>query len=352
MRKTGVIMAAAGGVAYLLALLVLPSQSLGGGNGAMAIFQAVAFAITCLGLALLVVSWYGFPHRPSRGELAFNVVNVLLLGGFSFTTLYPFLYVLSISFSTQAEAMREGFHLYPRAVTLTAYKMVFSNPDILTGYANTLFRTVIGTFLSVVLCCMCAYPLARRDLPHRGMFTFALVFTMLFSGGLVPSYLLIKNVGLLNSRWVYILPGVVQAFNVIIIKNFFQQIPESLAESAYIDGAGDFRTLFQIYIPLSKPVLATVSLWTAVSHWNSWFDGLIYITDDRKQILQIFLRRIVVEGNTLLIERGMINPDATQFTPETLKAATIMVTVIPILLLYPFVQKYFVKGILLGGVKG
>jgi putative aldouronate transport system permease protein len=314
--------------------------------------KPLGFAVACVGLAMVLVSWYGFPHKPSRGELVFNVVNVLVLGLFAFSTLYPFVYVLSMSFSTHAEASRSGFHLYPRQVTLIAYKMVFSNPEILVGYINTLLRTVVGTTMSVILSCMCAYPLARKDLPHRGMFIFLLVFTMLFHGGLVPQYLLIKNLGLLNNRWVYILPMCIQAFSVIIIKNFFQEIPESLAESAQIDGASDWRVLFQIYMPLSKPVLATVALWSAVSHWNSWFDGLIYITDDRKQVLQVFLRRIVVESNTMLIEKGLVNPDMTQFTPETIKAATIIVTVVPILLLYPFLQRYFVKGIMLGGVKG
>lgn len=314
--------------------------------------KPLGFLVGCVGVSILLVSKFSFTHRPSGGEKVFNTFNVLFLGVFAFTTLYPFLYILSLSFSTQAAAMRDGFHFYPTAVTLTAYKMVFSNPDILTGYMNTLFRTVVGTFMSVTLCCMCAYPLSRKSMPHRGMFTFLVVFTMLFHGGLVPTYLLVRNLGLLNNVWVYVLPLCVQAFNVIIIKNFFHSIPDSLAESASIDGAGDWRILFQLYIPLSKPVLATVSLWTAVMHWNSWFDGLIYITDDRKQILQIFLRRIVVESNTMLLEKGIINPDATTFTPETLKAATIVVTIVPILVLYPFLQKYFVKGILLGGVKG
>ncbi len=315
-------------------------------------WAALAFAVACLGGGLWLVSRFDFPHQPGRGEVAFGVVNVIVLGAFAFSTLYPFLYVLSLSLSPQAEASRAGFHLYPKAVTLIAYRMVFSNPDILTGYLNTLWRTVVGTALTVLLCCICAYPLSRRDLPHRSLFTFLLVFTMLFSGGLVPMYLLAKDLHLLNGRWVYVLPGAVSAFNVIVIKNFFQEIPESLAESAAIDGAGDWRILFQLYLPLSKPVLATVALWTAVAHWNAWFDGLIYITQDEKQVLQIFLRRIVVESNTMLLERGLVNPDVTQFTPETLKAATIIVTVVPILLLYPFLQKYFVKGILLGGVKG
>jgi putative aldouronate transport system permease protein len=314
--------------------------------------RAPGFAVVCIGMAILTVSWYGFAHRPTRGELVFNVINVIVLGLLAFSTLYPFVYVLTMSFSTHAEASREGLHLFPREVTLMAYKMVFSNPDILIGYMNTLFRAVVGTLMSVVLSCMCAYPLSRKDLPHRSLFMFLLIFTMLFSGGLVPTYLLIKNLGLLNNRWVYILPMCVQVFNVIIIRNFFESIPESLSESASLDGAGSWRILFKIYIPLSKPVLATVSLWTAVMHWNSWFDGLIYITDDRKQVLQIFLRRLVIESNTMLLEKGLINPDMTQFTPETLKAATIVVTIIPILLLYPFLQKYFVKGIMLGGVKG
>lgn len=230
--------------------------------------------------------------------------------------------------------------------------MVLSNPNILTGYLNTLFRTIVGTFLTVLTTCMFAYPLSKKDLPHRSLITFLVLFTMLFGGGLVPTYLLIRNIRLIDSLWVYVLPGLTSAFNIIIVRNFFQSIPESLRESASIDGASDVRILFQIYMPLSKPVLATVSLWTAVAHWNAWFDALLYINSESKQVLQMFLRRIVIENSTQLIEKGLVNPEVTQFTPETIKAATVIVTILPILLVYPFVQRYFVKGIMLGSVKG
>jgi putative aldouronate transport system permease protein len=175
---------------------------------------------------------------------------------------------------------------------------------------------------------------------------------MLFSGGLVPGYLLIRNLGLINSLWVYVIPTLVSAFNILILRNFFQSIPDSLAESAMMDGANDFAILFRIYQPLSKPALATIALWTAVSHWNSWFDGLLYVTDNSKQVLQVFLRRIVIENSTEMIEKGIVNPDAMSFTPETIKAATVVVTVLPILAFYPFVQRYFEKGVLLGSLKG
>ena len=175
---------------------------------------------------------------------------------------------------------------------------------------------------------------------------------MIFEGGMIPNYLLIKKLKLIDNRLVYILPCAVSAYNIIIMKSFFKSLPESLSESAKIDGANDFRILWSIILPVSKPVLATVGLWTAVMHWNAWLDGMLYINDNSKQILQIFLQRIVKEGQSTLLERGITDPDVTSFTPETIKSATIIVTILPILIVYPFVQKYFVKGIMLGSVKG
>ncbi|MCE5326861.1 MAG: carbohydrate ABC transporter permease, partial [Planctomycetaceae bacterium] len=159
------------------------------------------------------------------------------------------------------------------------------------------------------------------------------------------------SVGLMDNFMVYIIPGLLGAFNIIVVKNFFQSIPESLAESARIDGASELGVLMRVYIPLSKPVLATVALWTAVGHWNAWFDGMLYVFSNKLQILQILLRRIVIENSTQLIEKGLINPDQLSFAPDTIKAATVIVTILPVLLVYPFLQKYFVKGIMLGGVK-
>lgn len=318
--------------------------------------------------------------KSNWGGRIFDVCNLALLGLFGFLAVYPFLYTFSTSLSSAAEAQRQGLHLLPgnpallakaagevvrldfeaagqtgRAyadgISTTAYRMVLANREILLGYANTLFRTVIGTLLTLLATAMAAYPLARKEMPWRKRLTFFVLFTMLFGGGLVPSYLVIKSLHLVNNRLVYVIPGLITAFNVLIMKSFFQSIPESLAESAKIDGANEFSILFRIYLPLSTPILATVGLWTAVSHWNSWFDGLLYVTDNSKQVLQVLLQRIVIENSTEMIEKGIINPDVLSFTPETIKAATVIVTILPILFVYPFVQKYFVKGILIGGVK-
>ncbi|MGA0368084.1 MAG: carbohydrate ABC transporter permease [Kiritimatiellia bacterium] len=289
--------------------------------------------------------------RVSLGERIFSTCNMIALGLLGLLCLYPFLYTLTISLSTAAEANTPGFHLFPKEISWASYRMVLSNPDILTGYRNTLMRTVLGTVLTVFGCSIAAYPLARKEMPHRSLITFLIVFTMLFNGGLVPTYLVIKNLGLINTIWSLVLPAMLAAFNVIIIKNFFQALPGSLAESARMDGAGEWRVLFQIYLPLSKPVLATVALWSAVYHWNAWFDAMLYITEDHNQVLQTFLQRIVVESGTELMELGITDTSVLQFTSETIKAATIIITILPILCVYPFVQKYFVKGILLGGVK-
>ena len=289
--------------------------------------------------------------RLSRGEKVFNVANIIVLGAVGLLCLYPFLYTLSISLSSATEASRAGFHFFPRQVTFLSYKMVLSDPSILTGYLNTLLRTTLGTVLTLVATCVAAYPLSRREMPHRAMITFLIIFTMLFGGGTVTSYLLIKGLGMINTVWALVVPGLITAFNVIIVKNFFQSLPESLIESARIDGAGEWTILFRIYLPLSKPVLATVALWTAVAHWNAWFDAMLYITDDRHQVLQTFLQRIVIQSSTQMIELGVTDSQMMQFTGETIKAATIIITILPIVCCYPFIQKYFVKGIMLGGVK-
>ncbi len=290
--------------------------------------------------------------RQTTGEKLFGAANVVVLAVIALLCVYPFVYTLSISLSTASEASREGFHFYPREISLVSYRMVLTNPNIVTGYINTLVRTALGTILTLIAVCVAAYPLSRREMPHRAMFTFIIVFTMLFGGGMVPRYLLVKNLGLINTVWALIVPGMITAFNVIIVKNFFQSLPESLVESARIDGASEWKVLFRLYIPLSKPVLATVALWTAVAHWNAWFDALLYITDDKKQVLQTFLQRIVIESSTQMMELGVTDSSLIQFTAETIKAATIIVTILPIICVYPFVQKYFVKGIMLGGVKG
>ncbi|OHE73220.1 MAG: hypothetical protein A2007_05310 [Verrucomicrobia bacterium GWC2_42_7] len=284
-------------------------------------------------------------------EKTFNYLNFILLGGIAILSLYPFWYILSLSFSSAATATQQSLHLWPKEICLASYRMVFSDPDMLTGYTNTIIRTVAGTFLTMLFTCLGAYPLSKPYLPYRKCFMLFVLITMIFSGGLVPIYLLIKNLGLINNIWVYILPLLTNAFNILVVKNFFQSIPESIAESARIDGASELRILFQFYMPLSKPILTTVALWTAVIHWNMWFDAMIFVYDNKLQVLQTFLQRIVIQGQTSLIEKGAINYDIAQYTSETLKAAVTVVTIVPILLVYPFLQKYFIKGIMIGSVK-
>ena len=291
----------------------------------------------------------------TKGEKVFNVFNYIILTLLALTTLYPLLYTLSISVSTQAEADKIGLHIIPnfQQFTIDPYKMVFKNAEIWNAYKYTIFRTVVGTILSLLVTCFYGYALSRPGLPLKKFFTSFIMFTMLFSGGQIPTYLNIKSLGLINSIWVYVLPTLITAYNVIVSKSFFATIPESLNESAKIDGAGEFRIFFQIIVPLSKPIIMTLALWNAVAHWNEWFSGMMYITDNRKIVVQNYIQRIVNEGNTNLIsDTNAMGKDTVEVTGKTIQSASIIVCILPILLFYPFVQKYFVKGVTLGAVKG
>ncbi len=290
-------------------------------------------------------------YKQSLGEKAFDLGNIVVLCGLALTMLYPFVYTAVLSFSSASGAAAGGFQVWPEEWSVTSYQMVFRNPEIVTGYLNSLFRVLTGTVLSLLLCSMAAYALTRKSLPHRRLWAVLLLVSMLFHAGLVPVYLWLRDLHLTNNRLVLILPTAVMAFNVFILRNFFRSIPQSLGEMARIDGAGEWTIFFRLYLPLSGPALATVGLWCAVMHWNAWFDGMIYITDNAKQVLPVFLQRIVVENNTEMIAKGLVNPDITEFTPATIKAATIIVTVLPILFVYPFLQRFFTKGIMLGSVK-
>jgi putative aldouronate transport system permease protein len=280
-----------------------------------------------------------------------DLVIVLVLGFLAVATLYPFLYELTVSLSTPAAVQQGGLQFFPLHPILTAYQDVLSQSGILPAYANTILRTVGATTLSVVLTAMIAYPLAQPDFPHRRAINFLFLFSMLFSGGFIPLFLLVKNLGLLDSRWSLVLPAAVTAMNVIIMRNFFQAIPRELIESAKIDGAGEFRTLLRIILPVSRPVLAVITLWVALSNWNAWFDALIYISSPDKQVLQVFIRNTVVTQQSPLLTGVMSNAQQTP-AAESLAAAAVMVSTLPILALYPFLQKHFTRGLLLGSVKG
>lgn len=289
------------------------------------------------------------------GEKAFQVLLVVLISLMCLAMVYPFIHMLAISFSTPAAAAHAGFHLYPRQFSFDSYETAFHTKGLLSGFGNSLFRTVVGTAASLLVMLLAAYPLSKKTLPHRGFFTMFIVLTMFFSGGLIPTFMLILDLGLYNSRWIYILgPGfLISTFSLLILRNFLTAIPAELEDSAKIDGANDFRLLMSIIAPLCKPVLATLALWSAVNHWNSWFDALVYIKDSAKIVLQIYLRRLIIEDSFMAMQEITTRQlEERQLNPQTVKAAVLMIVTFPILLVYPFIQRHFVKGIMVGSIKG
>lgn len=288
--------------------------------------------------------------KATLGENIFQVILITFISLLCLVTIYPFIHIVSVSFSSPAEALRIGFHLYPKEIDLTAWNLVLSQKKIWIGFGNSVFRTVVGTFLTLFIMSLCAYPLSRKYLPHRSFYTMVILFTMFFGGGIIPTYLLIKELNLMNSLWVYIVPGLIPTFSMLVLRNFFMSIPTELEECSKIDGANDIRILFQIILPLSKPVLATLALWTAVGHWNSWFDAVLYISDQNKQVLQFFLREIVITNTDAeTLGRSVISNLKYE---SGIKAATVTFAILPILIVYPFLQKYFVKGTMIGSLKG
>lgn len=284
----------------------------------------------------------------------FHGINYTLLFFLSLITVYPFLYVLGRSFAHEADVLSGKIMLFPTRLTLESYVHLFKNRAlILSGYATSIFVTVTGTFLNIILTSLLAYGISRRDLPGRKLITFFVFFTMLFAGGMIPTYLVVRATGLLNSRWALIIPVAVAPWNTIILRNFYQALPESLPESARLDGCSEGAILFRIIMPLSMAALATVGLFYAVGHWNRWFNALVYLTDRGKYPLQLMLREIL--ANAEILQEGSEYESEYTTTPplsETVRAASIIVTVLPIILVYPFIQKYFVKGVVVGSIKG
>lgn len=284
-------------------------------------------------------------------DKVFMAAVYALLVFLTVVTIYPFWSTLVVSLKPRQEAVVGGWNLFTLKPTLNAYMNVFRTPEIWRGFYNTIVRVLIGTALSVFFTAMTAYPLSKRDFPYNKQITALILFTMIFSGGLIPSYLLIKSLGMMDTIWALVLPGAVSAYNLLIMRTFLENLPSSLEESAKLDGASDFRIWIQIVLPLSKPVLATIALWQAVGHWNAYLDVLIYITDRSKYVLQVILRRILLENEADMYVSNLTAVQ-TSPTPETVKAAIIMVSTLPIIAVYPFLQKYFVKGIMIGAVKG
>jgi putative aldouronate transport system permease protein len=285
-------------------------------------------------------------------DTAFSICNHIFMLLLCIVTVYPFLYILSTSISSSNVPLTQ-IHIIPPELSLESYNRVLANPLIGLGYVNTILRTVIGTSLAVMVTLMLAYPLSKKYLPHRNFWTALVVFTMFFNGGMIPTYILVKDLHLINTIWALVLPELVSAFNMVIVRNYMMSIPESLEESAKLDGANDIIILFRIILPICKPIIATITLWIAVWHWNSWFDSMIYSTRAETQVVQLVMRRIVVEGTQNSASAyTQSNTRYEVVSPMNLKAATIMVTTLPILVVYPFIQKYFVKGIMVGSLKG
>lgn len=288
--------------------------------------------------------------KRSAGDRAFDWINYLFLALFSLTILFPFWNLFVQSVSSPDSGVVDALQMWPKKFSAFNYKYVLANKYIWTGYRETLIRTIAGTALGVTLTAMGAYVLSKKKLPNRNFWTTVVLIPMFFSGGMIPSYLWMVNLHLIDNRLVLILPGLISSYNLIIMRNFFMSVPEGLEESAMIDGAGSIRIFFSIVLPISKAVLATVALWVMVGHWNAWFDATIYIRDANKLPLQVVLRRILMEGTQQMMD--MNSTDTNHVTPDTLKAATTFVCMLPIMCVYPFVQKYFVKGVIIGSLKG
>lgn len=289
--------------------------------------------------------------RGSWGSRLFDFCNYLFMIILCIAMIYPVFYLLMLSIASPDLPLTAGYIIPPK-MTAKTYMEVLKNQYIISGFFNTIARTVLGTFLSVIATIMTAYPLSKKSFPNRNIWTMLIVFTMFFSGGLIPNYLLITGLKIDNSIWVLVLPGLISTYNMLIARNFFMAIPEEMCESAYIDGANDFRVLFQIVVPVSLPIIATLTLWIAVAHWNAWFDSMIYIRNSKSQVLQMVLRRIVLEGTNEMMNLNMQVDEDLAPNPETLKAATTIVAILPIVMVYPFIQKYFVKGVMVGSLKG
>ncbi|EKN65196.1 binding-protein-dependent transport system inner membrane protein [Neobacillus bataviensis LMG 21833] len=290
----------------------------------------------------------------SRKKISlFDILNVSGYILFSIIVLYPFWQTIVLSFSDAKASSSLGVHLWPDRWITDAYEYVFSYGNVMKAYVNTIIRTVAGTFLIVGFTILAAYPLSKKDLPFRNVFTVFFLIAMFFSGGMIPDYLLVKNLGLLDNSLSLILPSAVNVFFIIIMRNYFMTIDKGVEESAIIDGANYFQILMKIIIPISKPVIATVALWAAVYHWNEWFHALVYIQDDSKTVLQIVVRDMLTAMDmTQNAQMGGGGMSTSQLLLSNVRAATVIISIGPIVLIYPFVQKYFIKGIMIGSLKG
>lgn len=290
--------------------------------------------------------------KDSKGVAAFRIINAIILTLLAVACFYPMYHVIMASFSDgNALIAHRGLLLRPLNPNIAAYKKIFEYPVLLRSYANTLIICCVTLVFNIVLTSFAAYVLTRKETKIRGVVMMMILFTMYFQGGLVPTYMLVRNLGMLDSIWSLILPGAISTYNMIVLRTSFAALPESLSESARVEGAGHFQILFQIVMPLSKATLAVIVLYYLVAQWNSWFDASIYLKTRSKYPLQLVLREILIQNDTGEMGQGVLDSDK-QAIGEVIKYAAITVSTVPILCLYPFLQKYFTKGVMIGAVKG
>lgn len=285
----------------------------------------------------------------SWGNRLFDTVNVLVLSLIGIICVLPFIYVLAVSFTAPHIVAQGGFILYPKEFSLAAYEYIFSSNALVRSLGVSIYVTLVGTLINLVMTSLLAYPLSRKTFKGRSVMLMAVLFTMLFNGGLIPTYYVVKSMHLIDSLWALMIPSAISAFNLIILKNFFQQMPDGIEDSAKIDGCNDLGILFRIVIPLSLPAIATFGLFYAVDHWNRFFSAVMYINNNTKWPIQVLLREIVINANSRV---GDTNIEEMNIQPLTIKMAVIVFATLPIMAVYPFLQKHFAKGVMLGSVKG
>ena len=286
-------------------------------------------------------------------DLVFDGLIYLFMLLFFIIVAYPILYVLALSFSSREAVLNNEVYIIPVGFNFDNYKLVLKHEFLPKAFLNSVFYTVFGTLYSMILTILGAYALSRKNYFGRDFIMFLIAFTMMFGGGMIPSYMLIKNLGLLNTRLALIIPFAVSQYNLIVMRTYMQQIPSAIEESAKLDGANDFVILFRIFVPMSKPVIATITLFYAAGQWNDFFSGLIYLDDKNKFPLQLVIRDLLITQNDATLNQGLAAQQGMpSLTPGGFRAAIVVVTVLPLLVVYPFIQKYFVKGVMLGSIKG
>ena len=286
--------------------------------------------------------------KTSLGSKIFDACNIIILGLIALSTIYPFWDSLVVSFSSLKSYLSTNFHLWPSEWSLEAYAYMFGNETLWSSYLNSIFITVVGTIINMLLTIMTAYVLSKKDLKGHRVIMFGAVFTMMFSGGIIPLYMVIKDLKMMNTLWSMIIPTAISTYNLIVLRNFFNALPQSVEESAMMDGCTEVGVLFRIVIPISKPAITTVALYYAVDHWNDFFSAVMYINEQKKWPLQLFLRSMLFENDMAYASGG----ESLYLLGQPMKMAAVMMAIIPIMCVYPFFQKHFAKGVMLGAVKG